>query len=87
MNRTRKILDELTSGNITIEEAEVQLKSLSIDSVSDLAVIDVARGDRSGIPEVVYGESKSAEDIVTIVRRMLEFQPVALVTRLTQEKL
>ena len=87
MNRTRKILDDLTSGKITIEDAEIQLKSLSIDSVSDLAVIDVARGERSGIPEVVYGESKSAEDIVTIVRKMLDTQNVSLVTRLTQEKL
>ena len=87
MNRTQKILDDLTSGKISVEEAEKQLKSLSIDSVMDLAEIDVARGGRSGIPEVIYGESKSAEDIVTIVSRMLVSHNVALVTRLTQEKL
>ncbi len=87
MDRTRKILDDLTSGKLTIEEAETKLKSLSIDSVSDLAAIDISRGERNGIPEVVYGESKSAEDIVTIVRTMLSTHSVALVTRLNKEKL
>jgi len=87
MNKTRKILEDLISEKITTEEAETQLKSLSIDRLSDLAVIDVARGERSGIPEVVFGESKSAGDIVTIVRSMLDSHNVALVTRLTQEKL
>ncbi len=87
MNRTRKLLDELVSGKITIEEAEKRLKTLTLDSVGELAMIDIDRGTRSGIPEVVFGESKDAEDIVQIVRSMLKAQDVALVTRLTQEKL
>lgn len=87
MNRTRKLLDELASGKITADEAEKQLKILSLDSVGDLALIDVNRGARSGIPEIVFGVSKDAEDIVQIVRSMLNAQDVALVTRLTQEKL
>ena len=87
MNRTRKLLDELVSGKITADEAEKQLKTQALDSVSELAMIDVDRGTRSGIPEVVFGASKDAEDIVEIVRSILKAQDVALVTRLTQEKL
>ena len=86
MNRTRKLLDELVSGKITVDEAEKQLKTLALDSVSGLAMLDVDRGQRSGIPEIVFGASKDAEDIVQIVRSMLKAQNVALVTRLTQEK-
>jgi NCAIR mutase (PurE)-related protein len=87
MNRTRKLLDQLVSGEISVDEAEEQLKMLSLDSIGELAVIDVDRGHRSGIPEIVFGLSKDAEDITQIVRSMLNTQNVALVTRLTKEKL
>ncbi|MCK4566694.1 MAG: 1-(5-phosphoribosyl)-5-amino-4-imidazole-carboxylate carboxylase, partial [Candidatus Thorarchaeota archaeon] len=87
MNRTRKLLDELVSGKITVDEAEKQLKTLTLDSISGLAMIDVDRESRSGIPEIVFGESKDAKEIVQIVRGMLKNQDAVLVTRLTQEKL
>ena len=87
MNRTRKLLDDLASGKITADEAEKQLQALSLHNVGELALIDVNRGVRSGIPEIVYGESKDAEDIVQIIRSILTVNNVALVTRLTQEKL
>jgi len=87
MNRTRKLLDELVSGKTTVDEVEKQLKILSIDSVGELALLDVNRGVRSGIPEIVFGATKNTEDITQIVRSMLSSHNVALVTRLTQEKL
>ena len=87
MNNTRKILDELASNKITIEEAEKKIKTLTLKTVENLANIDVNRETRSGIPEVVYAESKDSEDIVTIVHEMLSSQDVVLVTRLQQEKL
>jgi len=87
MNGTRKILDELVSNKITIEEAEKKIKTLTLKAVENLATIDINRDTRSGIPEVVYAESKDAEDIVTIVHEMLSSQDVVLVTRLQQEKL
>ena len=87
MNETRKLLDDLASGKISVDEAEKRLKTMTLDSISGLAIIDVDRGTRSGIPEIVFGESKDATDIVQIVNRMLDTQEVVLVTRLTQEKL
>jgi len=87
MNRTRKLLDELVSGKITVDEAEKQLKTLTLDSIGGLAMIDVDRGSRSGIPEIIFGESKDAKEIVQIVKGMLKNQDAVLVTRLTQEKL
>ncbi len=87
MNRTRKLLDELVSGKITVEEAEKQLKMLALDRIGGLAMIDTDRGSRSGIPEIVFGESKDAKEIVQIVKGMLKNQDAVLVTRMTQEKL
>ncbi len=87
MNRTRKLLDELVSGKITVDEAEKQLKTLTLDSIGGLAMIDVDRGSRSGIPEIVFGESKDAKEIDQIVKGMLKNQDAVLVTRMTQEKM
>jgi NCAIR mutase (PurE)-related protein len=87
MSRTRKLLDKLVSGKISVDEVEKQLKIMSLDSISELATIDVNRGTRSGIPEIIYGETKDSHDISHIVRSMIDTQNVALVTRLTQEKL
>ncbi len=81
------MLDELVSGKISVDEAEKQLKTQALDSVGELAMIDVDRGLRSGIPEVVFGESKDAKEIIQIVEVMLKKQDAVLVTRLTQEKL
>ncbi|MHA1862131.1 MAG: nickel pincer cofactor biosynthesis protein LarB [Candidatus Thorarchaeota archaeon] len=87
MNRTRKLLDDLVSGKISVDEAEKQLRTQALDSVGGLAMIDVDRESRSGIPEVVFGESKDAKEIVQIVKEMVKKQDAVLVTRLTQEKL
>ncbi len=87
VDETRKILEKLDSGKISIEEAQKKLKALTLKKVTDMAIIDIDRETRSGIPEVVFAESKDSEDIVTIVEEMLKFQDIVLVTRIQQEKL
>ncbi|MFW9844059.1 MAG: nickel pincer cofactor biosynthesis protein LarB [Candidatus Thorarchaeota archaeon] len=87
MKQTRKLLDDVASGKMTPEEAEKKLYELSIDNIGGLALLDVNRGTRSGIPEIVFGESKTPEDIIQIITNILKAHNVVLVTRLTQEKL
>ncbi|MBN2228897.1 MAG: nickel pincer cofactor biosynthesis protein LarB [Candidatus Thorarchaeota archaeon] len=87
MSDTRKILDNLLSGEISIEEAEKRIRTLALDRVGSIAQIDVDRGNRSGIPEVVFADSKDIVDIIDIVKGMLEKTEVVLVTRMTSEKL
>ena len=51
------------------------------------ANIDLERRERTGIAEVVYGEGKSAEQIVQIVRKMYEHgEEHVLITRVDEEK-
>lgn len=51
------------------------------------ANIDLERRERTGIAEVVYGEGKSAEQIVQIVRQMYEHgEEHVLITRVDGEK-
>ncbi len=82
----KKILQDLASGSISVEEAEKLLKSWEIERVADFASIDSQRTERSGIPEVIYGASKSTEQIIQIAELMLESNGYALLTRLDTDK-
>ena len=50
-------------------------------SVGDFALLDVSRAARKGVPEVVYAEGKSVDQVVAITRRFLEHNPVVLCSR------
>jgi len=62
-------------------------KSLSPDNkhsfvhVSDFAKLDTSRQERTSIPEVIYCENKSFEQIVTIARTILSQKEYVLGTR------
>jgi NCAIR mutase (PurE)-related protein len=82
----KRILEDLVSGKLTIEEAEKRLRAMSLDQIDSIAVLDVERQDRSGIPEIVFAESKDAKDIVSIVKGILKTQSAAMITRMSDEK-
>jgi NCAIR mutase (PurE)-related protein len=86
MHTTRGILEALTSGKLTIEEAEKKLQVLTLSHVEDLAVLDHGRQDRTGIPEVVMAETKQSDEIIKITRNMLDANGFALLTRADQKK-
>jgi len=49
-------------------------------------MIDHHRPLRKGFPEVIFGEGKDAEQVITIMERMAEAQDDILVTRIDEEK-
>jgi NCAIR mutase (PurE)-related protein len=50
------------------------------------ADLDLDRAARTGVPEVVYAEGKTDEELVAIARRIDEAQGRLLVTRLAEER-
>jgi len=73
-------------GEISPEEAETRLK---LKPFTDLgfAKPDIHRGIRQGIPEVIYGEGKTADQITKIALALIEEgQETVLITRLDKEK-
>lgn len=86
MTDTREILRDLASGKITIDDAEKQLKIMALAEIGGVGNIDLNRQYRSGIPEVVYAESKNIESLVRITQVLLERNRVALLTRVSKEK-
>jgi len=47
--------------------------------------LDVAREDRTGFPEIVFGMGKTADQVEAIFSRLVEVHGRAMVTRATQE--
>jgi NCAIR mutase (PurE)-related protein len=61
------------------------LKHWPAESI-EFACLDHHRSLRTGFPEVVYGEDKSAEQIAAIMKNMMEQPAVVIATRVCPEK-
>jgi hypothetical protein len=86
MSDTKEILEKVASGEMTAEEAELQLKMKPFVDLG-FAKPDLHRGLRQGVPEVIYGEGKTPEQIDAITASLLEGgQKTVLITRLSAEK-
>lgn len=86
------ILKLLKAGDLEIDEAKRQIEELGLSGlggeVDDIgfAQIDVDRERRTGFPEVIFGENKTAEQIVAIFRRLTEHSDRVLATRIDAAK-
>ena len=77
-----ELLKKVADGIVSPEEAALKLKMQPFMEIGEFAKVDFHRGIRQGVPEVIYGEGKTKEHILSIARAMLENgQKTALVTR------
>ena len=80
------LLEGVRAGSVPVEEAVLRLKMEPIRELGDYAKVDLHRGLRQGVPEVIYGAGKSPEQILGIARAMLENgQETVLATRVSAE--
>jgi len=81
-----QLLQEVQAGRCHIDDAVKQLKLLPAETLQD-ACLDHHRSLRTGIPEVIYGESKTAEQIITIGTAILNRSPhLFMATRIDTDK-
>ena len=86
MSDAKDILEKVASGEMTVEEAELQLKMKPFVDLG-FAKPDLHRGLRQGVPEVIFGEGKTPGQIDAITASLLEGgQGTVLITRLSSEK-
>lgn len=86
MSDTRKILEDIASGKLSVDDALISLKTEPFDDIG-YAKVDLHRKIRQGSSEVIYGEGKTPEQIIGIIRSMKEHgQDRILITRLSKEK-
>lgn len=92
MMQMEDILKQLKAGELDIEEAKRQIGELaqaeSDGKVDDLgfAQLDIEREKRTGFPEVIYGEGKTAEQVVAIFQRLTVHSDRVLATRIDPGK-
>ncbi|TET10244.1 MAG: hypothetical protein E3J86_06180, partial [Candidatus Thorarchaeota archaeon] len=87
MTSTREILQALASGEISINEAEKALRMHALGEVGNIGMLDGNRHERSGVPEVVFAETKAIDYLISITKVMVEKNDVVLLTRMNHEKL
>ena len=81
MESLNQLLRNVASGKISIEDAANKLLHLSFEDI-DYAHIDHHRSLRKGFPEVIFGQGKTADQIVGIMEKMLLQENIVLVTRI-----
>lgn len=79
-----KILNNLHNQKLTPQEAMKKLETLPFENLG-FAKVDHHRGLRSGMPEVIYCQGKTATQIKKIVQSMHRVGHPILATRLSRE--
>ena len=82
MNRDqlRTLLEQVRAGSMDVEAALDRVRHLPFEDLG-FAKIDHHRELRHGMPEVILAKGKTPEQVLTIVRRLLEVSQNVLITR------
>lgn len=81
----KELLERVAQGTVSVEEAVLALKEAPYQDVG-VAKIDTHRKLRQGAAEVIYGASKTPEQILTIVEAMITSgQKTVLITRMSKD--
>jgi NCAIR mutase (PurE)-related protein len=83
--RIRELLERVHAGSMSIEEAMAELRVLPYRDLG-FATVDHHRHLRTGFPEVIFGESKTAAQIAEILTEVARGGANCLVTRVSEEK-
>ena len=83
--RIRDLLDKVAAGKMTAASAFRMLGELPFEDLG-FAKIDSHRSLRRGVPEVIFGEGKTAAQLVAIGQRVLASNSNLIITRLSEEK-
>jgi hypothetical protein len=80
----RKLLQDVRKGAVTPDEAVDRLRHMPFEDVG-FAKIDHHRRVRSGMPEVIFSQGKTAQQVAKIFKRMAAHGGNVLATRATVE--
>jgi len=78
--KVRELLEAVASGAVTADQALNRLRRLPVDDLR-FARVDLHRSLRHGVPEAVFCQGKTPEQVVAIVRRLAAEHENVLCTR------
>jgi NCAIR mutase (PurE)-related protein len=83
--RLKKLLNNVKNGTTAVEEALEELSKLPFSDLG-MAMVDNHRALRTGFPEVILGQAKTATQIARIVEEIAKGGDNVLVTRVSRDK-
>ncbi|WP_044212333.1 nickel pincer cofactor biosynthesis protein LarB [Saccharicrinis fermentans] len=75
-----EIFNKIQAGEISKEEAQ-QHFSLEWMETASRSILDVNRGMRTNIPEIIYGEYKSLDQTIELASKILNTHPRVVISR------
>lgn len=81
----KQLLEQVASGKSPVDQALDKLRHISFQDIN-FAHIDHHRSMRKGFPEVIFGQGKTAGQIIGILEKMIAHEKIILVTRVEAEK-
>jgi NCAIR mutase (PurE)-related protein len=85
VDHLRRLLEGVQQGKVKVEKALQELKTLPFEEIG-CATIDHHRSLRQGAPETIFGEGKTAAQMLSIMKKMQDKKNNILVTRLDRVK-
>jgi pyridinium-3,5-biscarboxylic acid mononucleotide synthase len=83
--KLRELLEQVGSGGLTVDDAMSGLRDLPFVDLG-YAMVDHHRALRQGVPEVILGEGKTAEQVVGITAELARRDVNVLITRVDPAK-
>ena len=82
--KLEELLSSVKEGEVSVEDALKRLESLPFEDLG-FARLDFHRDLRQGLPEVVFCQNKTPEQIITIMKKLWEHHDHVLGTRLSPD--
>jgi NCAIR mutase (PurE)-related protein len=79
------ILESVAAGQLSVRDAARKLSHIAYEDI-EYAHVDHHRSLRKGFPEVIFGQGKTATQVIGIMDKMKNQESVILVTRIDQNK-
>ncbi len=83
-HKLRALLTEVQAGRVEVDQALDQLRALPYENIG-YAQLDLHRSLRQGIPEVVFGQGKTVDQLTGILERLWQHHDRILATRVPAE--
>lgn len=85
VNALKKLIGNIKNGKVDNAQALEALKTLPFEE-TEFAILDTHRSLRQGFPEVILGQGKTPEQILSIIKKMKERKENILATRVDEVK-
>src|SRR5512142_2863026 len=80
----RSLFEQVREGAVEIDAAVERMRHMPFEDLG-FAKVDHHRALRHGMPEVIFAQGKTAEQVVLIAEKLLENAPNVLITRANPE--